>query len=92
MIKSFDHKGLQELLATGKSRHVDPRLHDRCKTVLLALQGARSPQDMMVPGWKTHFLKHWKPRRWSVMVNGPWRITFVWENNNAHNVNLEQYH
>ena len=32
------------------------------------------------------------PERYALDVNGPWRITFEWEEGEAHRVDLEQYH
>ena len=33
-----------------------------------------------------------KPIRFALAVNGPWRITFEWEDGDALRVDLEQYH
>ena len=32
------------------------------------------------------------PTRYALAVNGPWRITFEWEDGDALRVDLEQYH
>jgi proteic killer suppression protein len=44
-----------------------------------------------MPGWKLHKL-HGEPVRYALSVNGPWRITFEWEDGEAIRVDLEQYH
>jgi toxin HigB-1 len=36
--------------------------------------------------------RHGKPVRYSVHVNGPWCITFEFENGDAYRVDYEQYH
>ena len=46
---------------------------------------------MDLPGWRLHRL-HTKPERYALDVNGPWRITFEWEDGEAFRVDLEQYH
>jgi hypothetical protein len=33
-----------------------------------------------------------EPRRYSIPINGPWCITFEWENGKALRVGLEPYH
>lgn len=44
-----------------------------------------------MPGWGLHPLQG-KPERFAISVNGPWRITFEWEDGDALRVDLEQYH
>ena len=91
MIKRFRHKGLKELFLTGKSAKVAPELQDRCRRRLDALDQAAAPEDMNVPGFDFHPLKG-KPKRYSIHVNGPWCITFEFEQGHARHVDLEQYH
>ncbi|MCC7048070.1 MAG: type II toxin-antitoxin system RelE/ParE family toxin [Alphaproteobacteria bacterium] len=91
MIRSFRHKGLRDLFVTGDARRVKPDLADRCRARLAALNQATRPQDMNVPGFDFHPLRG-KPVRYSVHVNGPWGITFEWNEGDPWRVDLEQYH
>jgi toxin HigB-1 len=91
VIKSFKHKGLSELWATGKSRKVSASLVQRCLRRLDALDRAVRPEDLNVPGFDFHLLRG-KPQRYTIHVNGPWCITFEWDRNDAVRVDLEQYH
>lgn len=91
MIGTFKHRGLEELLGTGKSRHVRQDQIKRIVRLLDALIVARRPDDMNVPSFGFHRL-HGHPQRYAVSVNGPWRITFGWEGEDAVGVDLEQYH
>jgi proteic killer suppression protein len=91
MIKSFRHKGLRELFLIGRSARVAIALQERCLRRLDALQQAVVPIDMNVPGFDFHAL-HGRPKRYSVHVNGPWCVTFEFEEGHAWRVNLEQYH
>jgi proteic killer suppression protein len=50
-----------------------------------------SLSDLNVPGFNFHGLEG-KPKRFSIHINGPWRITFEWLKENAYRVNLENYH
>jgi proteic killer suppression protein len=91
VIKSFRHKGLKELFLTGGSSKVAPALQERCLRRLDALNQATVPEDMNVPGFDFHALRG-KSKRYSVHVNGPWCITFAFEDGHAWRVDLEQYH
>ncbi len=91
MIKSFKHKGLSELFEKGRSRHTGAGLQSRSLRRLEALDQAELLSDLNIPGFDFHGLQG-KPKRYSIHVNGPWCITFEWENTDALRVNLEQYH
>lgn len=47
---------------------------------------------MNVPGFDFHALKGVDPVRYTVHVNGPWCITFEFEETDAVRVDFEQYH
>ena len=91
MIESFRHKGLAELFETGASSGVQKTLVERILRRLDALDAAKSPEALSIPGFDFHGLRG-KPKRFSVHVNGPWCITFEWRGENAVNVDLENYH
>ena len=55
------------------------------------LDEAESLQEMNLPGFDIHPLRG-KHQRYSIHVNGPWCITFEWNNGEALRVDLEQYH
>jgi proteic killer suppression protein len=91
MIQSFRHKGLSKLWNEGDPKGVRSDLLDRVRRLLSALDTAQDLKELSAPGWGLHRL-HGKPLRYSVSVNGPWRITFEWEDGEALQVDLEQYH
>lgn len=91
MIKSWRHKGLKELFTAGKSAKVRADQQKKCLRLLDALQQAAAPDDMNVPGWHFHGLQG-RPKRYAVAVNGPWRITFGFDGQDAVDVDLKQYH
>lgn len=91
MIRSFRHKGLKELFRDGTSAKMTANLQDGALQILDALDVATVPEDMNVPGWNFHGLQG-KPKRYTTHVNGPWCITFEFEDGDALRVNLEQYH
>jgi proteic killer suppression protein len=89
MIKSFKHKGLAELFEKGSSRKVRQDLQARSLRRLEALDQAESLIELNVPGFNFHSLQG-LPKRYSIHVNGPWSITFEWEEGDAIRVYLEQ--
>lgn len=91
MIKSFKHKGLAELFDKGRSLKIRQDLLSRALRRLDALDQAESLAELNIPGFDFHGLQG-KPRRYSIHVNGPWCITFEWEDGDALKVDLEQYH
>lgn len=91
MIRSFRHKGLSELFERGRSRRIQQDLQTRSLRRLDALDQAESLTDLNVPGFNFHGLQG-SPKRYSIHVNGPWCITFQWEDGDAFKIDLEQYH
>jgi proteic killer suppression protein len=91
VIESFWHRGLRELFETGRSARVRPDLHRRALVRLDAIDKAARLGALNQPGFDFHPLRGLWPRRYSIHVNGPWRITFEWRNGRALRVDLEQY-
>lgn len=91
MIVSFRHKGLAELFEQGQSRRIRQDLQARCLRRLEVLDHADSLSELSLPGFSFHSLRG-LPKRYSIHINGPWCITFEWENGEALRVDLEQYH
>lgn len=91
MIKSFRHSGLKELFEHGSSRRVRQDLISRCLRRLDVIDSASSLAGLHIPSFDFHRL-HGKPVRYSIHVNGPFCITFEWNDGDAERVDLEQYH
>jgi proteic killer suppression protein len=92
VIRSFRSKPLADFWANGSSARIDVRLGKRILRRLEALDSAAIPQEMNVPGYDFHPLRGFRPTRYSVHVNGPWCITFEFQDGDAYRVDLEQYH
>jgi proteic killer suppression protein len=89
MIKSFRHAGLRRFFETGSKAGIQPHHAARLSRQLKKLDTANGPDDMNVPGWKLHPLS---TGHWSVWVNGNWRMTFVFEGEDAVLVDYREYH
>lgn len=91
MIKSITHKGLRRLFEQDDARRLPSEMVTRIRHCLAALDDAKALGDLNYPGLRVHPLKGRK-NRYAMSVNGPWRITFTWEDGDAVDVDLEQYH
>jgi len=88
----FKHKGLENLYHLRKDKRIAPALHKRALRILDTLGDAKTPEDMNVPGLRLHRYVGIRQHTYSVDVNGPWRITFMWSDDGPIEINLEQPH
>ena len=92
MIKSFRHKGLGWFFESGNASGVQANHVKRLRMQLIALDTAQTIDDMDIPGYRLHPLKGQMLGRWSVTVNGNWRLTFEFRDGNAYILDYEDYH
>ncbi|MGE0750289.1 MAG: type II toxin-antitoxin system RelE/ParE family toxin [Variibacter sp.] len=92
MIKTFKSKSLADLWSSGRTAKIDAKLHKRILARLDRLNVAVTAEQMNVPGFDFHALRGFNPTRYTVHVNGPWCITFQFEDGDAYRVDFEQYH
>jgi len=92
MIQSFRHKGLRKFFESGSSAGINPHHAKRLRMLLVALDTAQSIEDVSVPGFRLHPLKGTEHGRWSVWVNGNWRLTFEFQDGYADALDYEDYH
>lgn len=59
---------------------------------LAALDTALTIDDMDIAGFRLHPLKGAMRGRWSISVNGNWRVTFEFRDGNAYVLDYEDYH
>ena len=92
MIQSFRHKGLRRFFESGSVAGIQPHHAKRLRMQLAAIDTAQSIKDMDIPGFRLHPLKGSARGRWSVFVNGNWRLTFEWHDGHAYLLDYEDYH
>ena len=92
MIKSFRHKGLRRFFESGNTSCVQAVHAKRLRLQMAALDTARVIEDMDIPGFRLHPLKGEMKGRWSITVNGNWRVTFEFQDGNAYVLDYEDYH
>ena len=92
MIKTFRHKGLKKFYETGSTAGIQAHHKKRLRMHLVALDTAQNLEDMDIPGFRLHQLKGKDKGRWSIWVNGNWRITFEFVEGHAYVLDYEDYH
>jgi toxin HigB-1 len=92
VIRSFRHKGLQRFYERGTKSGIQPKHASRLRLQLAALDTALNIEDMDIPGYRLHPLKGRAKNRWSIWVNGSWRLTFEFKNGDVHILDYEDYH
>jgi proteic killer suppression protein len=92
MIQSFRHKGLRRYFETGSNVGIQPAHAVRLRMILTALDTAVTIKDMDISGLRLHPLKGGERGRWSVGINGNWRVTFEFRGGHAYVLDYEDYH
>lgn len=92
MIRSFRSKALSRFYSTGETAKLSVQNPARIRRILIALNDAKEPDDMNLPGMRFHGLKGQDRGRFAVDASGNWRITFGWDGMDAIDVDLEDYH
>jgi toxin HigB-1 len=92
MIKSFNHKGLEEFFYTESKKGIRPEHAKRLARILDRLNAAGDLKDMNYPGSFLHQLSGDKKGLHSVRVSGNWRIFFQFIDGDAYVVDYDDYH
>ena len=92
MIRSFRHRGLKRMYERGDASRVGPDLANRVALALADLDDAIKPSDLDLPGYRLHPLKGDLKGYWSILISGNWRVTFRFEDGDAYDVDLTDYH
>ena len=91
-IKSFKHKGLREFFGSGSKAGIQAAHSKRIARLLDRLNSATEVRDMDAPGYDFHPLEGDLKGFYSVHVNGNWTIIFRFDNGDANDVDLIDYH
>lgn len=86
------HKGLRLLYEQGDRRKLNPEWVGKIERILAALSIATAPEELDMPGFAFHPLTGDRHGTYALSVKGPHRVTFEWDSEGPHNVDLEDYH
>lgn len=92
MIRSFKHRGLKRLYERGDRSGIRPDLLDTVEDIVSRLDEADMPQALNLPGYHLHPLTGDLKGFWSVTVRANWRIIFRFQDTEAFDVELIDYH
>ena len=92
MIGSIKHKGLAALYYDDQTKGVKQSHVKRLRQILFLLDTAFVAEDMNAPGLKFHQLRGDLTGFYTVSVSGNWRVIFRFEDNQALDVDLIDYH
>ncbi len=92
MIETFRHKGLKRFFEHDNPIGVRADQARRIADVLGHLDRAQRPADVDLPGYRLHPLRGELRGYWSITISGNWRIIFRFEDGDAYDVDLVDYH
>ena len=93
MIASFACKETERLWHRGFSRRLGYAMQAVALRKLRMLHNARRLGDLAAfPGSRLEALKGSRRGQWSIRINDQWRICFRWQESDAHQVEIVDYH
>lgn len=93
MIRTFADAATETFFRSGKNRRLPPSIRTRAAKRLLQLDAAREVGDLRLPP-SNHLEKLAGNRKgqWSIRINQQWRLCFRFENGDAFDVKIVDYH
>ena len=93
MIQSFDSKETEKVWNGIKSNKLPGEFQDIARRKLRMINNSISITDLKIPpSNRLEKLKVTKESFYSIRINDQWRIIFRFENGNAFNVKIVDYH
>ena len=93
MIKSFGDKDTENIWNGIKVKKIPTELYKRAFTKLLIINSAENEDDLRIPpGNKFEHLLGNLRDYCSIRINDQWRIVFKFQNNEAYDVRIVDYH
>jgi proteic killer suppression protein len=89
VIVGFKHKGLKRLYERGERQGIGASMLARVEEILDA---AESLEELDIPGYRLHPQTGNLKGFWSIRVTGNWRIVFRFEQGEAFDIDLIDYH
>ena len=86
------HKGLRALHERDDAARLPAGHVPRLRRILFRLQEATHPGSTDAPGFRMHPFKGNRAGQWSARVSGSWRVVFRFEDGEALDVDLIDYH
>jgi proteic killer suppression protein len=91
MIRSCPDKDARRLLERKFSRRLQS-IEKSARVRLEVLDSATSLRDLDLPGFRLEALKGDRQGQYSIRINDRYRICFTWQDADAHDVEIVDYH
>ena len=93
MIRSFRSRETEIVWSGERSRRLPPDIQAVALRKLMMLHRSHTLQDLRVPpANRLEQLVGKRAGTWSIRVNRQWRICFRWNDGDAHDVEIVDYH
>ena len=93
MIRSFRSREAEALFDRQPVRRLPPDIHRSALRKLRMLNRAENLQDLRVPpANRLEALKGERKGQHSIRINDQWRVCFRWEQGDAYDVEIVDYH
>lgn len=93
MIRSFKDKETQKIFERQRSAKLPSDIQQVALRKLRMINRAQTLQDLKVPpANRLESLKGKRIGQYSIRINDQWRICFEWQNGEAFNVEIVDYH
>lgn len=93
MIKTFADRHSHGLYVTGKSKRFPPEILRRARRKLEYVDLASQLDDLKIPpGNRLHQLGGNRQEEFAISINDQWRICFRFEDGDAYDVEITDYH
>jgi proteic killer suppression protein len=88
----FPAQGLAAVWTKSDESGLRPDWIKKVDRLLRALDAAKRPEDLAIPGAGWHALHGDRKGHYALIVSRNWRLTFGWDGEDAIAINLEDYH
>lgn len=93
MIKSFGDKETEKIWNGIQSRKLPPDIQNVARRKLRMINNAQNINDLRIPpANRLEKLSGNLSEFYSIRINNQWRIIFKWENENASEIQIIDYH
>lgn len=93
MIRSFADKETAAIFSGYAARRLPLDMQQTARRKLKQLDAARLIEELRIPpGNRLEVLKGKRKGQWSIRINDQWRICFRWQDGNAEDVEIVDYH
>jgi len=93
MIISFGSKDTEKIWNGNRINKIPVEIQKIGRRKLRMLNNSQNLLDLKIPSSNRLEKLTWKRKEYySIRINDQWRIIFIWNNNNSHQVTILDYH